>query len=166
MNIPALFSVLIFSFFSTKAFGETYFSPNNCEFSVSFPSHYEAQYGYGPSGARFDIASWAQRGSFLKAECAVIKRQDTLQEHVRNTLTQAAKAFGLYGFTVTLSGKNAGKIATLTGYKNIEELNVTYQISFFAGPRTALIVYTGAESRRYPTQEISRFINSVESAQK
>ena len=54
MSILGLFSVLIFSFFSTKAFGETYFSPNNCEFSVSFPSHYEAQYGYGPSGARFD----------------------------------------------------------------------------------------------------------------
>lgn len=166
MKTPAIFSILIFSLLSTEAFGDTYFSPNNCEFSISFPSHYEAQYGYGPSGGRFDVASWAQRGSFLKAECAVINRPDTLQEYVRNTLTQAAKAFGLYGFTVTFSDKNAGKIATLTGYKNIEELNVTYQISFFAGPRTALIVYTGAESRRYPTQEISRFINSVESAQK
>jgi hypothetical protein len=45
-------------------------------------------------------------------------------------------------------------------------MNATYQISFFVGRRTALIVYTGAESQKYPTKEISDFIKSIGLAQK
>ena len=164
MKFLRILSLILAVLFSTKAFSGERFAPNNCEFSATFPSQYTAQQGYLAAGVPFDVAWWAFDGSMLKAECIGINRQIPIAEMVKDTLFRASSAFGLYGATVTSSNKNDGKIATLTGYKDIQGMTATYQISFFAGASTALIVYTGSESQKYPTKEISDFISSIRPA--
>ena len=166
MKILRPLSLLLVAVFSTNAFGGERFAPNNCEFSATFPSQYTAQQGYVAAGVPFDVAWWAFNGSMLKVECIGINRQIPIADMVKDTLFRASRAFGLYGATVTASNENDGKIATLTGYKDIQGMTATYQISFFAGAKTALIVYTGSESQQYPTKEISNFISSIKPAQR
>lgn len=131
----------------------------SCEFSVSFPAQPKIQklQKVSENGEFFAYqqANLATRTEYLRAECLP---ENISLETATDTLRRQAIADGLENVAIA---EETNKVIKLRGYKTIVGHPATYEIWFYLGAKSTLILMISAASKEFPTDGTIRFLASV-----
>lgn len=148
------------------------FSPNGCEYSVSFPSVPEkysmqkaTQDGMLVSlhGAQLTIRGG---GELLRAECGSAHGIDLTQFNDQNMtfyMVEITKDLGLSRPNIEVSDTALGKTGVVTGVKDTERGRITVRVINIIGDTSILTLYLTAFSKNFMTPEMQIFLDSVRS---
>lgn len=146
------------------------FSPDGCEYSVSFPSTPNMYFHQKMTadgtliplhGAQLVVSGGAGQ---IRAECGPTYDADLTQFNERNFtyyMAEIAKDLGLsrpaFAFEVTQLGRRG----TLTGTKDSERGRITVRVINLVGESSILTLYLMAFSDQFQTPEMTPFVRSI-----
>ena len=164
------------AFLATCLFGcsqsphATEFSPEGCEYSVSFPSaptKYTQQKTTADGaliplfGAQLVVGEGAGQ---IRAECASTYDTDLSQfsdSNFVNHMTEIAKDLGLARPAIEVENTPIGVKGTITGVKDSERGRITVRVVNLVGESSIMTLYLMAFSASFETPEMTPFVQSV-----
>lgn len=144
------------------------FSPEGCEYSVSFPStpdKYTVQKATADGtliplyGAQLDVD-----GGAIRAECVTAYGADLSNFSNRNFvlyMTEIAKDLGLSRPVFKVENTPIGIRGTVTGLKDSERGRITVRVINLVGESSIMTLYLMASSVNFQTPEMAPFVQSV-----
>jgi hypothetical protein len=139
------------------------YSPDRCDFVVSFPSAPQLSKLYAENVGTFTSANLdSDHNVFLRAECIPIDKNDSF---TADSLIEMMKSYvalnGLkYASYETGADKN-GQFIDLRAYKSVAGEAGTFRVRSYVGTRSYLSVYAASPSEIYPTAAIMLFFKSI-----
>lgn len=146
------------------------FSPEGCEYSISFPSaptKYTLQKATADGtliplyGAQLVVGGGAGQ---IRAECATTYSADLSQFSNSNFvsyMTEIAKDLGLSRPAFEVENTAIGSRGTVTGVKDSERGRITVRVINLVGESSIMTLYLMALSDSFQTPEMAPFVRSV-----
>lgn len=150
------------------------YSPESCKYEITFSSKPNIKNASVPIEDGFlngEIAEFSsnkdesfQRVEFYVVDKAIIENLD--RESLYTILNQYSINNGLSNPEFTYKEGVFGKNVEMRAYKNLTDHNkidrqVTFIASIYILDNNMVTLYAGCESKKFPTTEISQFLNSI-----
>ena len=150
------------------------YSPVSCKYEITFSSKPTIKNASVPTEDGFlngEIAELSsskdesfQRVEFYIVDKSIIENLD--KESLYNILNQYSINNGLNNPEFTYKEGAFGRNVEMRAYKKLTDQNkidrqVTYIASTYILDNNMVTLYAGCESKKYPTNEISQFLNSI-----
>jgi len=146
------------------------YSPDGCEYSVTFPDMPRLTNGFQPGMGDYVQAQYENVGRageyyFLRAECVPISREIATRMGNKEILQQQIVAYAVsngiqnpeYGYEEDALGKHVH----VRGFKTIDSVPVTYKGYMYVGSRSFANLSAGGPSASYPQQGVHEFFSSL-----
>ncbi len=151
------------------------FPETDSEYTVSFPNKPTIQriYTGETEGLQAELIL-AKEGGILRAEFVPLsteqarslinltdEAQKALNENRIKMALEYAKSIGLSRAAAEIEDDSRGWCVVVRGYKDIDDIPVTYETKFYYGNRSVMSLTTASSSRRFPTPSMSKFYESL-----
>lgn len=150
------------------------YSPSRCIYEVTFyekPTLKQASIEYGNGFLNGEVGELyiseeksLQKIEFYQLDKLIVNKMDktVLLEFLRTY----SKSNGLNNCDYIFEEIELGKKVKLRGYKTLIDKNgrdkeMTYEVLAYVKENNFLVLYAGCESKKYPTAEITNFLNSI-----
>lgn len=147
------------------------FQGMNCEYSATFPSRPVIKVYTHPQTGDYEEALWTgtnpEESTVLRTECAPIQLgvdDSNAKDFLLGQLAIFAQNNGLSSVEYRFNNEAAGPTGYARGIKYIQEKPVTYSIVVVAGKKSLITLYAGGLSEKYPSREVTPFLNSIQKA--
>jgi hypothetical protein len=149
------------------------YSPSNCIYEVTFPekpilkqASVENGSGFvnGEVGELILKDKGVQKIEFYQLDKSLIENMN--KAVLLNFLKEYSKNNGLSNCDYLYEDIELGRKAKLRGYKTLQDSNrkdkeITYEVVAYVKEDNFMVLYAGCESKIYPTNEITAFLNSI-----
>jgi hypothetical protein len=145
------------------------FSPPGCEFAVTFPSEPNIVSAVVPGFGDVPEAEISDDRGLMRANCISISTPGPAQtmpyyqdrQLLLRTVHAYAEQNGLGNVSYFHDIIDLGVRVRARGTKQLDGRWITYETVWFVSPRSLMSLTVGHLSESYPTEEITRFLDSV-----
>jgi hypothetical protein len=142
------------------------FSPPGCGFAAVFPSQPKITSLTLSGFGEFPEAEIDDDRGLMRANCISVSNSGSIifyrdPEFLMQALQAYVQQNGIGNITYRHDIIDLGVRASARGTKQLDGRWVTYETVWFVSPQSVMSLTVGHISQSYPTQEISRFLDSV-----
>jgi len=148
---------------------ELQYSPDGCEYSVTFPGIPKLTNGFQPGIGDYLQAEYAsggrKSGFFVRAECIPVESSVAAELNQKETLQKQIIAYavsnGLSNPEYSYGEDRLGKHVRVRGFKTIDDTLITFEGYTYVGNSSLISLYAGGSSATYPQSGVYEFFRSL-----
>ncbi len=146
------------------------YSPDGCEYTVTFPGMPRLANGFQPGMGDYVQAQYENVGRaggyyFVRAECIAIGKEIAARMNNKDILKQQIVAYavsnGVQNAEYGYEEDGLGKHVHVRGFKTIDGVPVTFAAKMYVGSRSFASLAAGGPSASYPRQGVYEFFRSL-----
>lgn len=148
---------------------ELQYSPDGCEYSVTFPGIPKLTNGFQPGIGNYLQAEYAsggrKTGFFVRAECIPVESSVAAElnqkERLKKQIIAYAVSNGLSNPEYSYGEDRLGKHVRVKGFKTIDDVLITFEGYTYVGNISLISLYAGGSSATYPQPGVYEFFRSL-----
>ena len=165
-----IITALLFLLLAKHTYADTIYSPNYCEYSVTFPGKPTYTTVVDPNFGKRVTAKYGtiknKKGYHVEADCTggldPKNTKEMKKDFLIKLITSNFKRLGVVNAQYKYSTGKLGNNVTGTGRMEIDNTMVIFKSSIFVGKHSFIMLHTGTFTSKQVRPEVIKFLNSLE----